>query len=67
VSKQEEIDLRHQMQEYLDMGEGLTQDDKENLWILARQIQRLDTANNATLKTQLEKHGQWLKDVSTDK
>ena len=55
------------MQEYLDMGEGLTQDDKENLWMLARQIQRLDTANNATLKTQLEKHGQWSKDVSTDK
>ena len=67
MDKQEEIDLRHQMQEYLDMGEALTQDDKENLWILARQIQRLDTANNATLKTQLEKHGQWLKDVSTDK
>ena len=67
MNKQEEIDLRHQMQEYLDMGEGLTQDDKENLWMLARQIQRLDTANNATLKTQLEKHGQWLKDVSTDK
>lgn len=67
MDKDEETDLRHKMQEYLDRDEALTQDDKEDLWQWARKIQRLDVANEATLKTQLEKHGLWLKDVSTDK
>ena len=67
MDEDEETDLRHKMQEYLDRDEALTQDDKEDLWQWARKIQRLDVANEATLKTQLEKHGLWLKDVSTDK
>lgn len=67
MDKDEETDLRHKMQEYLERDEALTQDDKEDLWQWARKIQRLDVANEATLKTQLEKHGLWLKDVSTDK
>ena len=67
MDKDEETDLRHKMQEYLERDEALTQDDKEDLWQWARKIQRLDVANDATLKTQLEKHGLWLKDVSTDK
>ena len=67
MDEDEETDLRLKMQEYLERDEALTQDDKEDLWQWARKIQRLDVANEATLKTQLEKHGLWLKDVSTDK
>ena len=60
------MDLRRKMQEYQEKEE-LSPEEKDDLWEVARRIQRLDNANNKTLKTQLEKHGQWLKDVSTDK
>ena len=60
------MDLRRKMQEYQEKEE-LSPEEKDDLWEVARRIQRLDNANNKTLKTQLEKHGQWIKDVSTDK
>ena len=60
------MDLRRKMQEYQEQEE-LSPEEKDDLWEVARRIQRLDNANNKTLKTQLEKHGQWIKDVSTDK
>ena len=60
------MDLRRKMQEYQEQEE-LSPEEKDDLWEVARRIQRLDNANNKTLKTQLEKHGLWLKDVSTDK
>ena len=66
MPKKEEMDLRRKMQEYQEQEE-LSPEEKDDLWEVARRIQRLDNANNKTLKTQLEKHGQWLKDVSTDK
>ena len=66
MPKKEEMDLRRKMQEYQEKEE-LSPEEKDDLWEVARRIQRLDNANNKTLKTQLEKHGQWLKDVSTDK
>ena len=66
MPKKEEMDLRRKMQEYQEKEE-LSPEEKDDLWEVARRIQRLDNANNKTLKTQLEKHGQWIKDVSTDK
>ena len=66
MPKKEEMDLRRKMQEYQEQEE-LSPEEKDDLWEVARRIQRLDNANNKTLKTQLEKHGQWIKDVSTDK
>ena len=55
------------MQEYRNQEGELSQEDKNELWEWARTIQRLDNEKNVTVKTQLEHHGQWLKDVSTDK
>ena len=55
------------MQEYRNQEGELSQADKNELWEWANKIQRLDNEKNETVKTQLEHHGQWLKDVSTDK
>ena len=67
MTKTEEKDARLKMQEYRNQEGELSQEDKNELWEWARTIQRLDNERNETVKTQLEHHGQWLKDVSTDK
>ena len=55
------------MQEDRNQEGELSQEDKNELWEWANKIQRLDNEKNVTVKTQLEHHAQWLKDVSTDK